>query len=35
MESCVSVRKGNVWKDYMEKIINEENHWDHNVGDAI
>ena len=35
MESCVSVR-GKVWKDYMERIMNEENEWDHNVeGDAV
>ena len=26
----------NVWKDYMEGIMNEENDWDHNVaGDAV
>ena len=32
MESCV----GEVWKNYMEKIMNEENDWDHNVeGDAV
>ena len=30
MERC------NVWKDYMERIMNEENYWDHNVeGDAV
>ena len=23
--------RGKVWKDYMERIINEENDWDHNV----
>ena len=36
MESCVSVRRKKVvWKDYMERIMNEENDWDHNVeGDA-
>ena len=22
---------GNVWKDSMERIMNEENDWDHNV----
>ena len=22
---------GSVWKDYMERITNEENDWDHNV----
>ena len=27
---------GNVWKDYMERIINEENDWDYDVeGDAV
>ena len=26
----------NVWKDYVERIMNEENDWDHNVeGDAV
>ena len=37
MESCASVKKrGNVWKDYMERMMNEENYWDHNVeGDAV
>ena len=36
MKSCVSViMRGNVWKDYVERIMNEENDWDHNVeGDA-
>ena len=25
-----------VWKDYMERIMNEENDWDHNVeGDEV
>ena len=23
--------RGNVWKDYVEGIMNEENDWDHNV----
>ena len=27
---CVKER-GNVWKDYMEGIMNEENDWDRNV----
>ena len=28
--------RGKVWKDYMKRIMNEENNWDHNVaGDAI
>ena len=27
--------RGKIWKDYMERIMNEENDWDHNVeGDA-
>ena len=37
MESYVSVRRrGKVWRDYMERIMNEEHGWDHNVeGDAV
>ena len=37
MESYVSLkRKGKVCRDYMEKIMNEENDWHHNVeGDAV
>ena len=32
----VSVRSGDVWKDYMERIMNEENDWDNNMeGDAV
>ena len=31
MESCVSVRRGKFWKDYMKRITHEENDWDHNV----
>ena len=28
--------RGEVRKDYMERIMNEENHWDHNVeGDLV
>ena len=28
--------KGNVWKDYMDRIMNEENYWDHRVeGEAF
>ena len=28
--------RGEVWKDYMERIMNDENDWDHNVvGDAV
>ena len=34
---CFSEKeKCKIWKDYMERIINEENDWDHNVeGDAV
>ena len=34
---CISEKdRGKVWKDYMERIMNEENDWDHNVeGDAV
>ena len=34
---CFSEKeRGKVWKDYMERIVNEENDWDHNVaGDAV
>ena len=33
---CFSEKKrGNVWKDYMEMIMNEENDWDHNVGGDV
>ena len=37
MKSCVLVRRKEVvLKDYMERIMNEENDWDHNVeGDAV
>ena len=37
MESGVSVRRKEVVrKDYMERIMNEENYWDYNVeGDAV
>ena len=29
---CLSeMERGKVWKDYMERIMNEENDWDHNV----
>ena len=29
---CFSEKvRGDVWKDYMERIMNEENDWDHNV----
>ena len=33
---CFSKKdRGKVWKDYMEKIMNEENDWDHVEGDAV
>ena len=34
---CLSEReRGKVWKDYIERIMNEENNWDHYVeGDAV
>ena len=34
---CFSEKeKCRVWKDYMERIMNEENNWDQNVeGDAV
>ena len=34
---CFSEKeRGKVWMDYMERIMNEENYWDHNVeGDAV
>ena len=34
---CFSEKeRGKVWKDYMERIMNEENGWDCNVeGDAV
>ena len=33
---CFSEKeKGKVWKDYMERIMNEENDWDHNGEDAV
>ena len=37
MESCASViMRGKVWKDYVERIMDEENDQDHNVeGDAV
>ena len=29
---CFSEKEGGkVWKDYMERILNEENFWDHSV----
>ena len=29
---CISEKeRGKVWKDYMERIINDENDWDNNV----
>ena len=34
---CFSEKeRGKIWKDYMERIMKEENDWDHNVeGDAV
>ena len=34
---CFSEKEGcKVWKDYVERILDEENDWDHNVeGDAV
>ena len=34
---CFSEKeRGKVWKDYMERIMNEENDWNKNVeGDAV
>ena len=34
---CFSEKeRDKVWKDYMERIMNEKNDWDHNVdGDAV
>ena len=34
---CLCLKeRGKVWKDYMERVMNEENDRDHNVeGDAI
>ena len=34
---CFSEKeRGKVWKDYMERIMNEESDWDHNVeGDTV
>ena len=28
---CSEKVRGNVWKDYMERIMKEGNDWDHNV----
>ena len=31
-ELCFSEKeRGNVWKDYAERIMNDENNWDYNV----
>ena len=27
--------RGKVWKDYMERIMNEESDWDHNVEEDV
>ena len=36
-KQCFSEKgRGNVWNDYMERIMSEENDWNHNVeGDAV
>ena len=36
-KQCFSEKeRGKVWKDYMERIMNEENYWVRNVeGDAV
>ena len=32
----IDKERGKVWKDYMERIMNEENYWDRKVeGDAV
>ena len=32
----IEKERGKVWKDYMERIMNEEDDWDHNVeGDTV
>ena len=32
----VKKERGEVWKDYIEGIMNEENNWDHDMeGDAV
>ena len=37
MESCFGEKDGGrVWKDYVERIKNAEDNWEHNVeGDAV
>ena len=35
MEISASVRRGKVWKNDMERIMNNENHRDHAEGDAV
>ena len=34
---CFSEKeRGKLWKDYKKRIMNEQNHWDHNMeGDAV
>ena len=32
---CSEKERGNVWKNYMESFMNEENDWDHDLGDAV
>ena len=32
----IEKERGNVWKNYMERVLSDENDWDHNVeGDAV
>ena len=33
MKSCASVRRNYV--DYKERIFNDGNDWDHNIGDVV
>ena len=36
MESCFCENgRGNVWKDYMERNMTEEDDWHHNIEDAV
>ena len=36
MDGCVSLSRGKVCKDYMERIMNEEDDWDHYLeGNAV
>ena len=36
MESLFNEKeRGKAWKNYMDRIMYEENDWDHNVEDAV